>query len=465
VNSKIESIQSFLQGQKVTWEPEAGHTVYWAPTADLKVALPLDEAGELKTTGAVTFEPGRIGKAASFDGKSFLDAGYTADFDIEDHFSISAWVYSDAVPSGAVVSRMTDTAKGRGYGVYLNNGKVFVHLTSVWADDAFRLETNEPLTAGKWHHLAVTYNGSRLAEGVQVFVDGKQAQYKIEQDNLYRPFHNAGKAFKEPLRIGGGAGPERRFRGRIDDVRLYGRVIERQEIDALALGESINDIAAKPERSRSEIENLQLRSYYLENAAPQKVRAAWNDLIRMREEKEKIERGFSTVMVMAERPQRKDTFVLARGAYNVPGEKVEPGVPAVLPPLPAGAPNNRLGFAQWLVDPGNPLLARVTVNRFWQMYFGTGIVKTTEDFGVQGEWPSHPELLDWLATEFIRTGWDEKALQKLIVTSATYRQSSEVSPELEQRDPENRLLARAPRFRLPAEMIRDQALFASGLLA
>jgi len=169
--------------------------------------------------------------------------------------------------------------------------------------------------------------------------------------------------------------------------------------------------------------------------------------------------------VMAERPTRKDTFVLVRGAYNVPGEKVQPGVPAVLPPLPAGAPNNRLGFAKWLIDPGNPLLARVTMNRFWQMYFGTGIVKTTEDFGVQGEWPSHPELLDWLATEFIRTGWDVKAMQKLIVTSATYRQSSQVSPELEQRDPENRLLARAPRFRLAAEMIRDQALFVSGLLA
>ncbi len=140
-------------------------------------------------------------------------------------------------------------------------------------------------------------------------------------------------------------------------------------------------------------------------------------------------------------------------------------MPAVLPPLARGAPNDRLGFAKWVVDPGNPLLARVTMNRFWQMYFGTGLVKTTEDFGVQGEWPSHPELLDWLATEFIRSGWDVKAMQKLIVTSATYRQSSKMPPELQQRDPENRLLARGPRYRLPAEMVRDQALFVSGLLA
>jgi hypothetical protein len=139
-------------------------------------------------------------------------------------------------------------------------------------------------------------------------------------------------------------------------------------------------------------------------------------------------------------------------------------VPAVLPPLPRGAKNNRLGLARWLVDPANPLTARVAVNRFWQMYFGTGIVKTVEDFGSQGEWPANPELLDWLATEFVRTGWNVKALQKTIVMSATYRQSSKGTPELVQRDPENRLLARGPRFRLPAEAVRDQALAVAGLL-
>jgi hypothetical protein len=169
-------------------------------------------------------------------------------------------------------------------------------------------------------------------------------------------------------------------------------------------------------------------------------------------------------MVMQENPVRAKTHLLIRGAYDKPGEEVQPGVPAILPPLPPGAPNNRLGFAQWLVHPSNPLLARVTVNRFWQMYFGTGLVKTTEDFGQQGEWPSHPELLDWLATEFIRTGWDVKALQKLIVTSATYLQTSKTTPDLEQRDPDNRLLARGPRFRLAAEVLRDQALHAAGLL-
>src|SRR5262249_36300280 len=143
---------------------------------------------------------------------------------------------------------------------------------------------------------------------------------------------------------------------------------------------------------------------------------------------------------------------------------VSAGVPAALPPLPPGAPNNRLGLAQWLVHPSHPLTARVAVNRIWQMFFGTGLVKTAENFGSQGEPPSHPELLDWLATEFVRGGWNVKSLQRLIVTSATYRQSSKVSAELLARDPENRLLARGPRFRLPAEMIRDNALYVSGLL-
>ena len=169
-------------------------------------------------------------------------------------------------------------------------------------------------------------------------------------------------------------------------------------------------------------------------------------------------------MIMGELEKPRDTFVLGRGQYDNPREKVSAGVPAVLPPMAPGLPMNRLGLAKWIVDPQNPLTARVAVNHFWQEYFGTGIVKTSEDFGSQGEQPSHPLLLDWLATEFVRTGWNVKAMQRLIVTSATYRQSSIETPELKERDPENRLLARGPRFRLPAELIRDNALAVSGLL-
>jgi hypothetical protein len=183
-------------------------------------------------------------------------------------------------------------------------------------------------------------------------------------------------------------------------------------------------------------------------------------------EKSAYQAGIPTVMVMEELPKPRPTYVLKRGQYDHADlkQKVEPNVPAFLPPLAKNGPHNRLGLARWLVDPANPLTARVAINRHWQRYFGTGLVKTAENFGIQGESPSHPDLLDWLATEFLRTGWNVKAMQKLIVTSATYRQSSKVTPALVRRDPENRLLARGPRFRLPAEIVRDNALAISGLL-
>jgi hypothetical protein len=177
-----------------------------------------------------------------------------------------------------------------------------------------------------------------------------------------------------------------------------------------------------------------------------------------------LNRSVPRVMVMEDMPKSRDSFLLARGSYEKPGEKVTADVPKSLSALPSDAPRNRLALARWLVSPENPLTARVTVNRLWQQFFGIGLVKTSEDFGVQGERPSHPELLDWLATELVRTGWDVKALHRLIVTSAAYQQSSRVTPVLFERDPQNRLLARGPRFRLPAWMIRDQALAASGLM-
>ena len=404
------------------------------------------------------------GQPQEFDGKNPVEVPKAGLFDIADRWTISAWVRPDGTVDGSLVSRMLDTPKGKGYGIHLDHGKVHVNLTSVWADDAIRVETEQTVTPNEWHHIAVTYTGSRMADGLRVYIDGKLAPVKVLLDTLYRPFNNNAKDFPQPLRIGAGWGPERRFHGSMEQVRVYSRVLNADELHALALRETAREIAAKPVKERSDIEQFALRSTYLETGAPQQVRSTTLALQKLILDREAYERTLPTVMVMAERPQRRDTFLLVRGAYDKPSGKVEPGVPAVLPPLPKGAPNNRLGFAEWVVDPANPLTARVTVNRFWQMYFGTGIVKTVEDFGVQGELPSHPELLDWLATEFVRTGWDMKAMQKLIVMSATYRQSSKGTPDLEQRDPENRLLARGPRIRLAPEMVRDQALAAAGLL-
>ena len=226
--------------------------------------------------------------------------------------------------------------------------------------------------------------------------------------------------------------------------------------------ENIAKVLHTEPAARTEQDNKALRRYYL--AHPVELRRANEETAKLRAEKLSIENKIPTTMVMQEMATPRDTFILQRGQYEKPGDKVTAGVPAFLPPLPAGAPANRLGLARWVMDPSNPLTARVAVNRYWQSYFGTGLVKTAEDFGSQGEAPSHPELLDWLATEFVRTGWDIKAMQRLIVTSATYRQASQAPAALRERDPENRLLARGPRIRLAAEMIRDQALAVSGLL-
>ncbi|HEY3836007.1 MAG TPA: PSD1 and planctomycete cytochrome C domain-containing protein [Bryobacteraceae bacterium] len=215
--------------------------------------------------------------------------------------------------------------------------------------------------------------------------------------------------------------------------------------------------------ARSEKDKTALTSYFVAHLRERRI--ASEGVGKLQSERQAIENKIPSTMVMSEMETPRDTFVLIRGSYEKPGDKVTPTVPACLPPLPDGAPRNRLGLARWLVAPSNPLTARVAVNRMWQQFFGTGLVKTVEDFGAQGEPPSHPELLDWLATEFVRNGWNMKAMARLIVTSATYRQSSLASPALRERDPENRLLARGPRVRLPAEMIRDQALAVSGLLS
>ncbi|MFG0332069.1 MAG: DUF1553 domain-containing protein, partial [Maioricimonas sp. JB049] len=233
------------------------------------------------------------------------------------------------------------------------------------------------------------------------------------------------------------------------------------------LPKAVQDVLKVAPADRNDSQKATIRTYFLERVYP-----GTKDLVApMLAEREQLQADLKALsdaipktLVSEEMKEPKTAYVLDRGEYDKKADPVERNVPAVFPDLPEGAPNDRLGFARWLVDPSHPLTARVTVNRWWQRYFGTGIVKTSGDFGVQGEFPTHPELLDWLATELIRTGWDVKRIQKLIVMSAAYRQDSKVSERALAVDPENRFLSRGPRFRLEAEMIRDAGLFASGLL-
>jgi Protein of unknown function (DUF1553)/Concanavalin A-like lectin/glucanases superfamily len=336
--------------------------------------------------------------------------------------------------------------------------RLTVTLVGDAPSSAIQIRTRERLTLGDWYHVTMAYDGSGKAAGLRLYLNGKLLTPEIVRDSL------AGSTRTDaPLRVGSQAtGPT--FRGQLDDLRLYNRVLTAGEIEQLALHYRARAVLSGVTGRRTRDEATYLRDYFLTYAAPDALRTANAELKALRLERTALLKTIPTTMVMAEMKVPRDTFVLARGDYRNQTEKVQPGVPSMLPALPEGAPPNRLTLARWLVDPKHPLTARVAVNRFWQNYFGIGIVKTQEDFGVQGETPVHPELLDWLATEFMRTGWDIRAMQRLIVTSATYRQSSTVTPALRDRDPDNRLLGRGPRGRLPAELVRDTALAASGLL-
>ncbi|HZM89681.1 MAG TPA: DUF1553 domain-containing protein [Blastocatellia bacterium] len=419
-------------------------------------------------SGDPTFGSGYVGRSVNFDGDSHVSFGNVGALDRSNPFSIAFWLRGSGNTPTAVLQKIDNPETRRGYEFLLDDHELIgiqrraAHLSfrliSHWPDSAVQIRTKTRLTLGDWYHVAVSYDGSGKAAGLRLYINGKSHQAEIQQDNL----SGITKTDAE-LQIGNKF-LGKPFRGGIDDLRLYERVLDNSEIEQLAIHHPIQTILSGVSGRRSRDETARVRDYFLTYAASDSVQKLYAELKSLRKKKEALDKEIPTVMVMSEMEKPRETFILGRGDYRNKTDKVTPGVPAVLTALPEGAPANRLGLARWLVSPSHPLTARVTVNRYWQMYFGTGIVKSSENFGVQGDPPVHPELLDWLATEFIRNGWDVKALQRLIVTSATYRQSSKVSAPLLEKDPENRLLARGSRLRLPAELVRDNALAISGLL-
>ena len=467
--NEFQDLNDELQKAQTTWERTVNgfDHIDWTFARGLKTHLPLMfDALDDPAANTILHVPHHAARgvkinrfAKVFDGDKFVDAGDVGDLGFFDKFSIGAWIFPQGKRGGTVFSRMEDSDRADGYSLVLIDGKLHVHLVKRWLDDAIRVETEQALAADRWHHVLFSYDGSRLAAGVKVYVNGQPVKLKVNLDDLNQSFKT-----KEPFRVGAGGGKEKRFVGGITDVRINDHVLATDDEATLANLDAIENIIAIPPAKRTPIQAYKLRSCFLEKQAPAHIRRAFRNMLAARSALEQYDDSIPTTMVMEEMPTPRDTHVLVRGEYDKKGVKVSPAVPAVFPLLPRGAPNNRLGFAKWLVAPENPLTARVAVNRHWQMLFGAGIVRTVEDFGAQGDWPSHPELLDWLAVEFRDGAWDVKKVLKTIVTSATYRQSSRVTLALQQRDPDNRLLARGPRFRLSADVIRDQALFASGLL-
>ena len=389
-----------------------------------------------------------------------IDAGDIADFGYLDKFTLSAWIWlTTDKDGGTVVSRMTDVPEGDGYQFAIVGGKLQLNLVKRWLDDSTRVQTAEKLPLGRWVHVAASYDGSRTAAGIRLYVDGESCEREVLLDELNQPINT-----KQPLRIGGGGGPGANFRGQLKDARVDATELSPEDIAWLATAESLAKIRDKSRVNRTPAEARKLREYFLEHAASDSLRTAAEQFQSAERNRQQFVESLPTVMVMEEMKEPRATHVLLRGQYDQPGERVTYNVPAAVAALPKDAPRNRLGLAQWLVAQENPLTARVQVNRIWQLHFGVGLVKTAEDFGSQGEWPSHPELLDYLAVEWPAHGWDVKRLQRQLVTSSTYRQQSRANAKELERDPENRLLARGPRQRLSAEQIRDQALLASGRL-
>ena len=404
---------------------------------------------------------GRFGNAYVFNGTSYCDLGDVANFERIDKFSYGAWIkMAKPIPAGgAVIARMNDGNGYRGWDLYVQSGKIAAHLIHKWNTDALKVSTKKAIGAGKWHHVFVTYDGSSKPEGMKIYIDGKQEPTITEANNL----KNTTKS-KTELRLGRRNPGSGLKGGIVDDVRIYGRDLSAAEVSQLSGSDPLGPILAidAAKRTPAQVETLRTHYFATLDAESAKLRT---EIAKLESQKQALaKKSTATTLVFSEAPKPKQAYMLERGQYDKKGEKVGRATPAVLPPMSKDMPLNRLGYAQWLLSKEHPLTARVTINRIWQQSFGTGIVKTSDDFGSQGEPPSHPKLLDWLAVEFRESGWDMKRMMKLMVTSATYRQSSRATKKLIELDPENRLLARGPRFRLDAEALRDQALAVSELL-
>lgn len=444
----------------VEWEQSALATLQPAPTDAILLREPFDGTlvDDVKTTGTLpTFKSGVLDQAAVFDGTQYVTADLHQ-FRADGPWTIGFWLKPDGQLSG-ILSKIGSDDQRRGFEVLWSKGRLTAHLINRWNLSAIEVSTKAKMRADRWQHVAITYDGSRKARGLTFFIDGAPVPLEIMSDSLDGSIETS-----EPLKIGR-RDAELGLYGSLDELLLLQETVSEESIAGWAVGERIRGILLTPQDERASVQKQILFDHFLDHHGSPETRQL-RDRVQILRNDERVARdAIPTTLVMAEQEQPRKTFVLVRGQYDKPSEQVEPGVPASLSAWPEAAPRNRLGLADWLVAKENPLTARVAVNRFWKQCFGYGLVRSMNDFGTQGELPTHPELLDFLAAEFRDNGWDMKELLRLIVTSRTYRQSSQfqrVNGEIF--DPENRLLSRGPSFRLPMEMIRDQALVASGLL-
>jgi hypothetical protein len=414
------------------------------------------------------FVAGHRGEGLRLNGDAWLDLDRIGIFRKSEPFSVGLWVNIPKEVKEGVIFHKSQAERlynFKGYHLYLKEGKLEASMAYAAPSNAITKLSRQNIPRDQWVQLTMTYDGSGKAAGLTVYLNGAKMAMDTRMDQLSKDIIFEERYVKpQPgLQIGGWYRGYGIKNGLVDDILVYNRCLTPYEVAVAAGKASWSTIATRAPSALTPREKGLLQAFYLsaEHAPSAKVRKL---LIKQKNVLADSVNKVPELMVMQETPRPKQAYLLDRGNYNAPGEKVYPSTPEKIFPFPAQLPKNRVGLARWLTDKRNPLTARVAANRYWQLFFGTGLVKTTEDFGNQGELPSHPELLDWLALHFQESGWDVKQLVRTLVTSATYRQESRPRKELLEKDPQNRLLARGPARRLSAEMMRDNALMASGLI-
>ena len=484
IENKEKEIQHLESEQQETFEQwlsaEQYHSLTKTPTHGLQAYYNLDNQSlvnkarpshratmkrEYTEGQKVVLTDGKRGKALLLDGDTWLDTKKDGVFSRADEFTIALWAYiPKAVENGNIFHKGNGAIlhNWRGYHLKITDNKLEAMLAHTAPDNAILTQLEADLPRDEWIHIAMSYDGSSKAKGIKVHINGEPQPLQVIHDNLYKDilFQND----NEPaLQVGARLRGKGINEGKVDEIRVYDRMLTSFEIGQLSDNTKSQSVLAKSHDELSQNEKEELRSYYNQTIS-RKIAKPLSELAALRKQKVDSVETLQEVMVMKETPKPVQAYVLDRGVYDARGDKVYPNTPEAILPMPDSYPENRLGFAKWLFHKDHPLTARVAVNRIWQNFFGRGLVETSEDFGNQGKMPSHPELLDWLALEYGNLQWDTKALIKKIVMSGTYRQDSKAEPEAIAADPDNVWLTRGPVQRLTGEMLRDNVLFASGLL-
>ncbi len=418
--------------------------------------------------------PPAVGKAFQFGKEGSVELPDVSDIDSDKAFTIAFWLMIPrANESYSIATQMDsekqgDLTKESGWSVKVISNNTEPSLLSIKLQGldgkyiSAQPDPNYGLKPATWYQAIFTYDGSRSERGFRIYINGNRVPSYGTGEDL-APLQTSIRKGSPPLYLGS-HGKQSFDGGALTNFRVLGRWTDEQDAKLIFAADSLSAASQREAADLTPSERQSLLTYYTAKVDPT-TKVVFEQLHQVDAARYEIIRRSPVTFVQEERRDAQPVaHVLYRGLYDQPKEEVHPNVPAVLPPMPQSAPRNRLGLAQWLVDPANPLTSRVTVNRFWQQLFGTGLVKTAEDFGSQGESPSHPELLDWMAVDFRESGWDVKRTLRMLVTSATYRQSALATPAKLEHDRDNRLLSRGPRYRMDAEMLRDYALAASGLL-